>query len=285
MLRLDAAIGQTAFAPTFTHSNSDRRTVRPTLSLPDKPALAVLPFSNLSGDPEQVYFVDGLVEDIITALSRLDWMFVIARNSSFTYKGRAVDVRQVGQELGVRYVLEGSVRKVSNRVRITGQLVEATAGVHLWADHFDGSLDDVFDLQDRVTETVAGAIEPRLQRAEIERAQLKSTQDLSAYDFYLRGMAFFYQMTKESLQTAMELFSKAIACDPNYAAALAMMAECITEQKAHGWITDYEREMSARYAVGSAGNCSRQRRLDSIMHGWIRIFVSRWRDRRCFGLA
>jgi TolB-like protein len=198
----------------------------------------------MSGDPEQEYFVDGLVEDIITALSRLDWMFVIARNSSFTYKGRAVDVRQVGRELGVRYVLEGSVRKVSNRVRITGQLVDAVTGAHLWADRFDGSLDDVFDLQDRVSETVAGAIEPRLQRAEIERAQLKSTHDLSAYDFYLRGMAFFYQMTKESLRTAMELFSKAIECDPNYAAALAMMAECISEQKAHGWITDYERELS-----------------------------------------
>ena len=206
LVRPDATTGQTTVAPMFTRSNSDRRTVRPTLSLPDKPALAVLPFENMSGDPEQDYFVDGLVEDIITALSRLDWMFVIARNSSFTYKGRAVDVRRVGQELGVRYVLEGSVRKVSNRVRITGQLVEATAGAHLWGDHFDGSLDDVFDLQDRVTETVAGAIEPRLQRAEIERAQLKSTQDLSAYDFYLRGMAFFYRMTKESLQTAMELF-------------------------------------------------------------------------------
>jgi TolB-like protein len=210
------------------------------LAPPDKPALAVLPFNNMSGDPEQEYFVDGSVEDIITALSRLEWLFVIARNSSFTYKGRAVDVRKVGQELGVRYVLEGSVRKATNRVRITGQLIDATSGAHLWADRFDGSLDDVFDLQDRVTETVAGTIEPRLQRAEIERAKQKSTQHLSAYDYYLRGMARYYERTKASNEAATDLFIKAVECDPEY----GMAAECISERKAEGWITEPEREIA-----------------------------------------
>src|SRR5204863_3765846 len=142
--------------------------VRPALALPDKPSIAVLPFHNMSGDPEQEYFADGMVEDIITALSRFKALFVIARNSSFTYKGRAVDVKQVGRELGVRYLLEGSVRKAANRVRITGQLVDATTGAHLWADHFEGSLDDIFELQDQVAERVVGAIMPKLERAEIE---------------------------------------------------------------------------------------------------------------------
>jgi TolB-like protein/class 3 adenylate cyclase len=214
------------------------------LPLPDKPALAVLPFSNISNDPEQEYFVDGLVEDIITALSRMGWLFVVARNSSFAYKGRAVDVRQVGQELGVRYVLEGSVRKAGDRLRIVGQLVETVTGTHLWADRFDGSLDDVFHLQDRITETVAGVVEPRLQQAEIKRAQLKSTQDLTAYDFYLRGMASCYQMTRASLDAAIALFRQAIASDSNYPAALAMLADSITEQKSRGWITDNRREMA-----------------------------------------
>ena len=156
---------------------------------PDKPSIAVLPFENMSGDPEQEYFADGMVEDIITALSRLRWLFVIARNSSFTYKGRAVDVKQVGRELGVRYVLEGSVRKAANRVRITGQLIDASTGAHLWADRFDGGLEDIFDLQDQVTASVVGAIAPKLEQAEIERAKRKPTENLDAYDYYLRGMA------------------------------------------------------------------------------------------------
>src|SRR5471030_1558189 len=158
------------------------------LALPDKPSIAVLPFTNMSGDPEQDYFADGMVEDIITGLSRIRWLFVIARNSSFTYRGRAVDVKQIGLELGVRYILEGSVRKAGNRVRITGQLIDASTGAHLWADRFEGALDDVFDLQDQVTSSVAGAIQPHLQRAEIERAQRKPTQDLGAYDYHLRGL-------------------------------------------------------------------------------------------------
>ena len=164
---------------------------RPALALPDKPSIAVLPFQNMSGDPEQEYFADGIVEEIITALSRLRWLFVIARNSSFTYKGRAVDVKQVGRELGVRYVLEGSVRKAGNRVRITGQLIDASTGAHLWADRFDGELEDIFDLQDRVTASVVGAIAPKLEQAEIERAKRKPTESLDAYDYFLRGMAAF----------------------------------------------------------------------------------------------
>jgi adenylate cyclase len=162
-------------------------TPTPTLALPDKPSIAVLPFANLSGDPEQEYFADGMVEEIITALSRIRWLFVIARNSSFTYKGQAVDVKQVGRELGVRYVLEGSVRKAGGRVRITGQLIDATSGTHLWADRFDGSLEDIFDLQDKVAISVAGVIEPTLQAAETARSAARPTADLTAYDLYLRA--------------------------------------------------------------------------------------------------
>ena len=162
----------------------------PALPLPDKPSIAVLPFVNMSGDPEQEYFVDGMVEEIITALSRIRWLFVIARNSSFTYKGQAIDAKRVGRELGVRYVLEGSVRKAGNRVRITGQLIDATTGTHLWADRFDGPLGDVFDLQDKVATSVAGVIEPALRQAEIARAQRKRPESLDAYDLYLRALPF-----------------------------------------------------------------------------------------------
>ena len=154
----------------------------------------MLPFVNLSNDPEQEYFADGMVEEIITALSRMRWLFVIARNSSFTYKGRAVDVKQVGRELGVRYVLEGSVRKDGNRVRIAGQLIDTSTGAHLWADRFDGDLANIFDLQDQVTASVAGAIAPKLEQAEIERAKRKPTESLDAYDYFLRGMAAFHQV-------------------------------------------------------------------------------------------
>jgi TolB-like protein len=157
------------------------------LPLPDKPSIAVLPFQNMSGDPEQEYFTDGMVEDIITALSRFKALFVIARNSTFTYKGKAVDIKQVGRELGVRYVLEGSVRKAANRLRISGQLIDATTGGHLWADHFDGVLEDIFELQDRVTSSVVGAIAPKLEQAEIDRARRKPVENLDAYDCYLRA--------------------------------------------------------------------------------------------------
>jgi TolB-like protein/class 3 adenylate cyclase len=194
---------------------------KPALALPDKPSIAVLPFTNLSGDPEQDYFADGIVEDIITALSRVHWLFVIARNSSFTFKGKAVDVKLVGRELGVRYVLEGSVRKSANRVRIAGQLVDATTGAHVWADHFDGALDDIFDLQDRVTASVVGIIEPKLRHAEIERARRKPTESLDAYDLYLRALAHF-DVSYEGNLEALRLLRRAIEIDPQYASARSM---------------------------------------------------------------
>jgi adenylate cyclase len=196
------------------------------LPLPDKPSIAVLPFANMSGDPEQEYFVDGMVEEIITALSRIRWLFVIARNSSFTYKGQAVDVKQVGRELAVRYVLEGSVRKASNRVRITGQLIDAETGTHLWADRFDGSLDDVFDLQDKVAISVAGVIEPALQAAEIRRSVARPTADLSAYDLYLRAAPFYLPLTQDGYHQALDLVEQAIERDPDYGPALAWAANC-----------------------------------------------------------
>ena len=177
---------------------------REALPLPDKPSIAVLAFTNMSGDPEQEYFADGMVEEIITALSRITWLFVIARNSSFTYKGQSPDVKQVGRELGVRYVLEGSVRKGGGRVRITAQLIDADTGTHLWADRFDGSLEDVFDLQDKIATSVAGIIEPALQAAESRRSANRPTNDLTAYDLYLRALASFYPVTRERLKTALE---------------------------------------------------------------------------------
>src|SRR5579872_3207607 len=192
------------------------------LAIPDKPSIAVLPFQNMSGDPEQEYFADGMVEDIITALSRFKSLFVIARNSSFTYKGKAVDIKQVGRELGVRYVLEGSVRKAGNRVRITGQLIEAASGNHIWADRFDGDLEDVFGLQDKVTSNVVGLIAPRLEQAEFERVRQKPTDKLDSYDLYLRGMALIHQ--RASLADAYKLFKQAIELDPQFAAAHAMLA-------------------------------------------------------------
>jgi adenylate cyclase len=207
----------------------------PVLPLPDKPSIAVLPFANMSGDPEQEYFVDGMVEEIITALSRIRWLFVIARNSSFTYKGQAVDVEQVGRELGVRYVLEGSVRKAGNRVRITGQLIDAATGAHLWADRFDGSLDDVFELQDRVAVSFAGIIEPALQAAEMRRSAARPTTDLTAYDLYLRALAIFFPITKERVFEALGLFEQAIAIDRHYGPALAWAAMCHLHLVRDGW--------------------------------------------------
>jgi adenylate cyclase len=197
----------------------------PTLALPDKPSLAVLPFQNMSGDPEQEYFVDGMVEEIITALSRIRWLFVIARNSSFIYKGQAIDVKQVGRELGVRYVLEGSVRKAGGRVRITAQLIDAITGTHLWADRFDGSLEDVFDLQDKVASSVAGVIEPALQAAETARSANRPTNDLTAYDLYLRAYAMVYSSVRQSPE-ALRLMEQAIVRDQRYGPALAWAAYC-----------------------------------------------------------
>ncbi|HEX5477394.1 MAG TPA: winged helix-turn-helix domain-containing tetratricopeptide repeat protein [Burkholderiales bacterium] len=212
--------------------------------LPERPSIAVLPFLNLSGDPGQDYFADGVVEDIISALSRIRWLFVIARNSSFTYKGRAVDVKQMGRELGVRYVLEGSVRKAANRIRITGQLIDATTGAHLWAERFESSLDDIFELQDQITASVVGTISPQLERAEIERAKQKPTGSLDAYDYYLRGMANLHRGTREAMDEALPLFSKAIQLDPDFASAYAMAAWCHFWRKVNGWLTDRSQEVA-----------------------------------------
>jgi adenylate cyclase len=209
---------------------------RPALSLPDKPSLVVLPFQNMSGDPEQDYFADGMVEEITTALSRISSLFVIARNSAFTYKGRSVDVRQVGRELGVRYVLEGSVRKAGSRVRISGQLVEAATGAHLWADRFDGTLEDVFDLQDQVTASVVAAIQPNLLKAEVERAQRKSTDNLQAYDLMLRSLPHFWARSRESLAEAERQLCRAIEIDPRYAPALAALAFLHWIKVSQNWV-------------------------------------------------
>jgi adenylate cyclase len=197
----------------------------PPPALPDKPSIAVLPFTNLSEDPEQEYFVDGMAEEIITALSRIRWLFVIARNSSFTYKGQAVDVKQVGRELGVRYVLEGSVRKAANRVRIAGQLIDTSTGAHIWADRFDGSLEDVFDLQDQVAISVAGVIEPVVQAAETSRSAARRTEDLTAYDLYLRAYAMVLSSARQ-IPDALRLLEQAIDRDPRYGPALAWAAFC-----------------------------------------------------------
>ena len=218
-----------------------------------RPSIAVLPFANLSGDPQQEYFADGIVEEIITALSRVRWLSVIARNSSFTYKGKNVDVKQVGRELGVRYVLEGSVRKSANRMRITGQLIDTSTGAHLWADRFDGELEDVFELQDQVTAKVVGAIAPKLEQAEMERAKRKPTESLDAYDFYLRGLASLHQWTRESCDEALRLFYRAIELDPGFASAHGMAAWSFLWRKMNGWISSREEvaevERLARRAV------------------------------------
>jgi adenylate cyclase len=196
----------------------------PHLKLPDKPSIAVLPFQNMSGDAEQDYFCDGMVEDIITGLSRIRWLFVIARNSSFVYKGRTVDIRQVGRELGVRYVLEGGVRKAGSRLRITAQLIEAETGAHLWADRVDGLLDDVFELQDQITERVVGIVEPSLQRSEIERARRKPPENLDAYDLYLRALPHMASVMPTDVRIAARFLEDSLKLDPNYAAAHGLLA-------------------------------------------------------------
>jgi adenylate cyclase len=210
----------------------------PSPAVADKPSIAVLPFANLTGDPEQEYFIDGVVEEIITALSRIPWLFVISRNSNLTYGRRAVDVKEVGRQLGVRYVLEGSVRKVGARVRIAAQLVDATNGAHLWADRFDGSLEDVFELQDSVAASVAGVIEPALQAAEAARSICRPTTDLGAYDSYVRALAVFQPMTKEAIVEALGLLEQAIAVDRRYGPALALAASCHMQFVNYSWAED-----------------------------------------------
>jgi adenylate cyclase len=229
----------------------------PVLPLPDKPSIAVLPFADMSGDLEQEYFADGMVEEIITALSRIRWLFVIARNSSFTYKGRAVDVKQVGRELGVRYVLEGSVRKGGNRVRITAQLIDATNDAHLWADRFDGLLEEVFELQDKVAISVAGVIEPTLRQSEIERARRKRPDSLDAYDLYLRALPDAFAAMPEDADKALTLLGKAVELEPNFAAAHAIIAFCHEQRYLRGGMQEETRIAAlrhARHAIAAGGD-------------------------------
>lgn len=222
------------------------------LPLPDKPSIAVLPFQNVSGDSEQEYFADGIVDDLITALSRFKSLFVIARNSSFTYKNKAVDIRQVGRELGVRYVLEGSVRRTGARVRITGQLVDAATGAHLWADKIDGALEDIFKLQDEVTIHVVGAIAPSILEAEIARTRAKPTESIDAYDLYLRALATHYPQTRAAIDQALTLLERAVALDPSYSWAKAFLAYiyCLKSNQSWGKSEDIGRgRMLAREAL------------------------------------
>jgi TolB-like protein len=223
----------------------------------DKPSIAVLAFQNMSGDAEQEYFADGMVEEITTAIGRSPWLFVIARNSSLTYKGKAVDVKQVARELGVRYVLEGSVRTAGNRVRITAELIDTTSGAHIWGERFDGTRDDIFELQDRVASSVVGAIGPRLRLAEVERAGRKPTESLDAYDFYLRAQAQANKRTKESLAESTRLSHLALEIDPDYGPAMARIALSRGMQRQRHWIPPSGPEVEegismARQAIAAA---------------------------------
>jgi adenylate cyclase len=237
------------------------------IPLPEKPSIAVLPFTNMSGDPEQEYFADGVVEDIITALSHFSRLFVIARNSSFTYKGRAVDVRQVGQELGVRYVLEGSVRRSQDRLRLTGQLIDARDGTHLWAERFDGSMQDVFGLQDEMTSMIVGAIAPRLQMAEIERAKKSRPDSLDAYDLYLRALAAIREMTLADSDVALAYVDRALKIDPEYAVAAGLGAWASTLRVAQNWSVDREVEKRRGVALGRLAVLKGQEDADALAAG------------------
>jgi adenylate cyclase len=240
VLTKEESYAATAAEPDTRSEPVPASSTEPLLALPDKPSMAVLPFANLSGDPKQEYFSDGMVEEIITALARIRWLFVIAASSSFTYKGQAVDVRRVGRELGVRYLLEGSVRKAGGRVRITAQLIDAATGAHIWADRFEGSLKEVFELQDQVAIGVAGLIEPALEAAEIRRSVERPTSDVTAYDLYLRALALSFSWKKDDLMRALALLEQAIERDPCYGLALIEAASRYTELHVNGWYENAE---------------------------------------------
>lgn len=248
---------------------------KPGLALPDKPSIAVLPFQNMSGDVEQEYFADGMADDIITGLSRSKSLFVIARSSSFIYKGSAVDIKRIGRELGVRYVLEGSVRKAGDRVRITGQLVDAATGNHIWADRYESKLEGVFDLQDRVTMSVIGAIAPHVERAEIARALRKPPESLNAYDYYLRGLAKVHRWTRKANGEALQLFCKAIEFDQSLASAYGMAAWCYVQRKGRGWMTEHVRERAeATRLAGKAVHLGGDDSIALCMGGYALAFVA-----------
>ena len=231
----------------------------PPLPLPEKPSIAVLPFANIGDDPEQQHFADGMVEEVITALARIRWLFVIARSSTFTYKDHTVDVKRVGRELGVRYVLDGSVRRSGDRVRICAQLLDAETGEHLWADRFDGTIDDVFELQDQVAIRVAGVIEPTMEAMELRRSARRPTNDLTAHDLYLRALPGSYSCDARLLLQALQLLERAIALDPGFAPALAAAAGCRQFLDTSGWAGDPETNRLkavdlARRAIQADGN-------------------------------
>ena len=221
-----------------------------TLTLPDKPSIAVLPFQNMSGDEEQEYFSDGITEDIITALSRVRRFFVIARNSTFAHKGKSPDIRNVARDLGVRYVLEGSVRKASNRIRLTAQLLDGTSGSHLWAERYDRNLEDIFDLQDELTQTIVGAIEPELNKAEQARARLKKPENLGVWDIYQRGMSDLHKLTEQSLPDAEAMLSRVTGIDPDFAAAFAGLANVHYYKLVLGFTEDPESTRGEALAAG-----------------------------------
>jgi TolB-like protein len=246
------------------------------LSLPAKPSIAVLPFSNMSGDAEREYFADGIAEDIITGLSRLRWLFVIARNSSFTYKGRNVDVRQVGNELGVRYVLEGSVRTSGNRMRITAQLVEAQTGNHLWADRYDRAPEDIFAVQDEITESVLGCIQPEVYAAEHERVKRKPPQSLDAWESFIRAMFLYCQHSDASTTEALTLLDHAVGMDPSYAQAHGLRGVCLAWRAFQGWENRETTFEEAAEAAARATACDPDEPWASLAHGFIAI--ARLRD-------
>ena len=244
------------------------------LPLPDKPSIAVLPFDNMSGDPEQEYFADGIAEDVITALSRFRSLFVIARNSSFTYKGRAVDVTLVASELGVRYVVEGSVRRAGDRVRITAQLIDATSGNHLWADRFDGGLDDVFDLQDLITEQIVVAVEPEIGVRERERARRKPPENLGAWELLQRGLSHFNRFNKTDHAEAIRLFGEAVALDPEFAAGHARLAQALRYSVTIGYAGDTAKALaSGRAAAERAVSLDPNEALAHFVLGQAQIFA------------
>jgi TolB-like protein len=239
-LRFVGAVQEEELSPAVA------RPAKPSPVIADKPSIAVLPFTNLSGDPEQDYFIDGIVEDVITALSRNRAFFVIARNSSFTYKGKPIDTKQVARDLGVRYILEGSVRKSGNRVRLTGQFIDAESGYHLWADRFEGDLLDIFDLQDQLVTSVVGAITPQLEKAEIERVKRELTNNPAAYDCYLRGLASWNRWSRAGNAKALEFFYAAIEKDPEFATPYGLAASCYQFAKANGWQSDFDAKEISR---------------------------------------
>jgi adenylate cyclase len=246
LVREAVDVGQDADAGAVRVSVAEP--ARPSLPLPNKPSIAVLPFTNMSDDPGQDYFADGMVEDIITGLSRIKWIFVIARNSSFAYKGKATDVKVVGRELGVRYVLEGSVRKSENRVRITAQLIDTESGTHIWADRYDRALDDIFAVQDELTISVVGVIEPNLRTAEIDRARRKRPDSLDAYDLYLRALPFAFTAMPQDADRALTLLDKAIDLEPDYAAAHAMIAWCHEQRYLRGGLQEEVKQAALQHA-------------------------------------